>query len=295
MSMKYIDAKTIIISKSYPEWFNIRYNMNIYKGCQHGCIYCDSRSDCYQNSNFDEIVAKKDALKIIERELKSKRKKGIIGTGAMSDPYNLMERKYQLTRGALKLFNSYGFGVSLITKSDLVTRDIDLFQKIGQHSSVCIGLTITAASDSLAKKIEPVAPSSSKRFLAIKKLTEKGIYAGILMMPILPFISDKEENILTIIKNAAQSGVKFIYPLFGLTLRRGQREYFYSALDKLFPGLSQKYKHFFGNKYECLSPEHQKLSEVFKNACEKYSIVYKMSEIVKAAEDNVQIQQLPLF
>lgn len=293
--MKYIDAKTIIIPKSCPEWFDINYNMNIYKGCTHGCIYCDSRSDCYKISNFDEIVAKKEALRIIDKELKSKRKKGIIGTGAMSDPYNPLEQEYELTRGALNLINSYGFGISLVTKSDLVTRDIDIFQKISQHSSLCIGITITAATDSLAKKIEPAAPSPTKRFLALKKLTANGLYSGILMMPILPFISDSEDNILSIVQNAAGCGANFIYPLFGLTLRQGQREYFYHALEKFAKELVPKYKKAFGNRYGCLSPKNKKLYQIFKKACEKYRIVYKMTDIIEGAKDKVQVRQLPLL
>ena len=293
--MKYIDAQTIIIPKSCPEWFDISYNMNIYKGCKHGCIYCDSRSDCYKISDFEEIVAKKEALKIIERELKSKRKKRIIGTGAMSDPYNPFERKYQLTRGALELINSYGFGISLVTKSDLVTRDIDILRKINQHSSVCVGITITAVTDSLSKKIEPAAPISSKRFLAVKQLTENGIYSGILMMPILPFISDSEENIIAIVKNAAECGANFIYPFFGLTLRQGQREYFYGALEKFARELVPRYKKTFGHRYECLAPKYKKLYQIFKNACEKYRIVYQMTDIIEGAKDKVQIRQLPLL
>ncbi|MBU5439021.1 radical SAM protein [Tissierella sp. MSJ-40] len=294
--MKYIAAKNIIIPKKDPSrWFGINYNMNIYRGCSHNCIYCDSRSECYQINNFNEIVAKEDALLIIERELKSKRKTGIVGTGAMSDPYNPMERKHRLTKGALELINKYGFGINIITKSDLIVRDIDLLRKINIHSPVCIGITITAANDELSSKIEPDSPRSSERFLAIKELSDHRIYTGVLMMPILPFISDSEENIISIVRKGVECGAKFIYPWFGVTLRLGQREYFYNELDKEFPGIKERYKKSYGNSYECLSHNHKKLWELFIRECNNYRIDYKMSDIIKNYKQNVQIKQMSLF
>lgn len=294
--MKYINAKTIITHNKYPNaWFGNKYNMNIYRGCSHGCIYCDSRSDCYQIENFDEIVAKKDALYIIDKELKSKRKTGIVGTGAMSDPYNPMEKEYKLTRGALELINTYGFGINITTKSDLITRDIDILKDINKHSPVCIGVTITATVDSLSMKIEPSAPVSSKRFAVIDELSKNGIYAGILMMPILPFISDDEENIISIVKIGAECGAKFIYPWFGMTLRSGQREYFYNKLDKIYPGVNGKYQKIFAYTYECLCPNHKNLWDLFKKECNKYDIVYKMSDVIQGAKDNVHTKQLSMF
>lgn len=294
--MKYIDAKTIITHNKYPDsWFGNKYNMNIYRGCSHKCIYCDSRSDCYQIKNFDEIIAKKDALKIIEKELKSKRKTGVVGSGAMSDPYNPFEKKYMLTRGALELINSYGFGINITTKSDLVTRDIDIIKKINIHSPVCIGITITTATDALSMKIEPEAPVSSKRFAAIDMFSQNEIYAGILMMPILPFISDNKENIVSIIRIAAEVGAKFIYPSFGLTLRSGQREYFYHKLERLYPGLKERYQRTFGDAYQCSSPNHKELWTLFKKTCKNYNIDYRMRDIIEGAKNNVQIKQMSFF
>lgn len=294
--MKYIDAKTIISHNKYPDsWFGNKYNMNIYRGCNHRCIYCDSRSDCYQIKNFDEITAKKDALKIIEKELKSKRKTGIVGTGAMSDPYNLLEREHMLTRGALELINRYGFGVNITTKSDLISRDIDILKKINIHSPVCIGITITTATDELSMKIEPSAPISSKRFAAIEELSKSGIYTGILMMPILPFISDNEDNIISIIEMAAKTGAKFIYPSFGVTLRSGQREYFYHKLERIYPGMKEKYQETFGNAYQCSSPNYKNLRRLFKKVCEDHNIVYRMRDIIEGAKNSVQMKQLSLF
>lgn len=293
--ISFIFAKTIISHTAHPEtWFGNTYNMNIYRGCCHGCIYCDSRSECYHVENFDEIVAKENALAIIEKELKSKRKKGLIGTGAMSDPYNPQEAEYRFTEGALQLIDRYRFGVNIITKSDLVVRDIDLLKRINLHAPVGIGITITMADDDLVSRIEPVAPMSSRRFAAIRNLTDHEIYAGILMTPILPFISDNVKNILTIVRLAAENGAKFIYPSFGMTLRDGQREYFYRALDKLYPGMKQKYIKNFGNSYQCLSPGHQNLYKIFRRECEYWGIAYRMPDIIQGIHYSAGGRQLKL-
>jgi DNA repair photolyase len=290
-----IPAKTIITHTAHPEtWFGNTYNMNIYRGCCHGCIYCDSRSACYHVENFDKIVAKENALTIIEKELKSKRKKGLVGTGAMSDPYNPQEGKYRFTEGALQLIDRYGFGVNVITKSDLVVRDIVLLKRINMHAPVGIGITITIADDNLAARIEPAAPASSRRFAAIRNLTEQGIYAGILMTPILPFISDNPENISAIIRLAAENGARFIYPAFGMTLREGQREYYYRAVERLYPGLSRKYIETFGNSYQCLSPSHQSLDKFFQRECEHLNIPYRMPDIIQGISNSAGGRQLGL-
>ncbi len=294
--MEFISAKTIV--SGYYEsnaWFGDNYNMNIYKGCCHGCIYCDSRSECYRIDNFDVIRAKENALALINKELKSKKRTGVIGTGAMSDPYNPFEREYKLTRGALELINIHGFGVSLITKSDLVIRDIDILKKIKNHSPVLVKITITTCSDELCKKIEPNVAVSSKRFFAIKELSENGIFAGILLMPVLPFLEDNEENIRSIVKQAYENGAKFIFPSFGVTLRQNQRDWYYKKLDEKFPGIKQKYIQQFGNSYECYSPKAKQLWNIFKEDCEKYGIVYKMSDIIKAYKKGYEKDQLSLF
>ena len=225
--------------------------MNIYKGCCHGCIYCDSRSECYRIDNFDVVRAKKDALALINKELKSKKRTGVIGTGAMSDPYNPFEKEYSLTRGALELINIHGFGVSIATKSDLITRDIDILKKIKSHSPVLVKITITTCDDELCKKIEPNVGVASKRFSAIKELSDNGIFAGILLMPVLPFLEDNEDNISGIVNLAHENGAKFIYPAFGVTLRQNQRDWYYKKLDEKFPGIKQKYIQQFRNDYEC--------------------------------------------
>jgi DNA repair photolyase len=280
--MELISAKTIVSKTKNSAWFGTDYNMNIYKGCSHGCIYCDSRSECYHIDDFDTVRAKENALEIINRDLKSKTKLGVIGTGAMSDPYNPFEKEYELTRNALKLVANYNFGIAIATKSDLVTRDIDILKEIKKNAPVIIKITITAANDNLSKTVEPNAPVSSKRFSAIKELTENNIFAGILLMPVLPYIEDNEENIKEIILLAKESGAKFIYPAFGVTLRQNQREWYFKKLDKHFPTLKEKYSKQFGNSYSCVSPNAKALWNLFKSECERFGILYKMQDIVSA-------------
>lgn len=294
--MNLIPAKTII--SNYTEktnWFGNNYNMNIYKGCCHGCIYCDSRSECYGVENFDEVRAKENSRSIIERELKSKRRNGVVGTGAMSDPYNPFEKEYKLTRGALKLMDKYKFGVSITTKSSLIVRDIDILNSIKNHSPVLSLMTITTNDDELSEKIEPNVDVTSKRFKAIKELSDNDIFTGILMMPILPFINDNEENIKKIIKSAHESGAKFIYPAFGVTLRQNQRTYFYQQLDKQFPNLKQKYINEYGNTYTCNSPNAKNLRQIFKEECNKYDILYKMPDIINGYKENYKDKQISIF
>ncbi len=294
--MKFIPAKTII--SGYAEnnsWFGNNYNMNIYKGCCHGCIYCDSRSECYRIDNFDEVRAKENALAIIERELRSKRRKGVVGTGAMSDPYNVLEKDHCLTRGALALVNAYGFGISIATKSELVTRDIDILKKIKAHSPVLIKITITTFDDELCKKIEPNVAVSSKRFEAIKELSANGIFAGILMMPVLPFLEDNEDNISGIVHNADECGAKFIYPAFGVTLRQNQREWFYNKLDESFPAIKEKYIRQYGNSYMCNSPKAKELWELFRKKCDACGILYRMEDIIEAYKSGYGSTQISIF
>lgn len=294
--MRLIPTKQILSAWSNGDnWFGTNYGMNIYKGCCHGCIYCDSRSECYHVDNFDEVRGKENALAIIEGELKSKRRKGIVGTGAMSDPYNPFEESYKLTRGALELIQKYGFGIGVTTKSDLVLRDIDLFLKIKEHSPSMVNFTITTYEDSLCRKIEPNVAVTSERFAAIKKLSGAGIFGGVLLGPILPFINDTEENIKLIVMQAANCGAKFVHPFFGVTLRQNQRAYFYDQLDRMFPGLKQQYMKTFGDSYQCSSPNAKNLKKVFISECEKYNLLYKMPDIIRALKANYEERQISFF
>ena len=298
--MEHIDAKTII--SQYIEnnqWFGINYNMNIYKGCCHGCIYCDSRSSCYGIEDFDRVRAKDNAVEIIRKELRGKRKKGVVGTGAMSDPYNPFEKKERLTRGALKQINNFNFGVAIATKSSLITRDIDILKKIKEHSPVLIKMTITTLDDELCSKIEPNVSLSSERFNAIKKLSDNGIYTGVLLMPILPFINDDEENIIGIVKKAHECGAKFIFAYgMGVTLRENQRQHYYEKLIELFPEekLAKKYIEIYENRYEYQSINSKTLWQCFKRECEKYNMLYKMEDIILSYKDiNNKKEQISWF
>ncbi|ACC98583.1 Putative DNA repair photolyase [Elusimicrobium minutum Pei191] len=295
--MKYIPAKTLI-TKVKPSlfWFATDYNMNIYRGCSHGCIYCDSRSQCYRIENFDEVRAKEDAVAKISFELSRKRQKGLIASGAMSDPYNPQESKHNLTRNALKEIDRYGFGLALATKSPLVTRDIDIIKSICTRSSVIIKITITCAQDSLSKQIEPNVSPSSERFAALKQLSDNGIFCGVLLMPVLPFINDTEDNILSIVRQTAAAGAKFIYSYFGVTLRDNQRDYFYNKIADLFPYAKEKYITAFGESYSCQSPKTNQLTRAFKKECDKFGILYNMKDIIAAYKKPQEIkEQLELF
>lgn len=291
--MEFVQAKTILQKASHgEEWFGIDYNMNLYKGCCHKCIYCDSRSNCYQVEEFDRVRAKKNEIEILNQELKSKRKKGVIGIGAMSDTYNPFEKEYEITRNALKLISYYNFGVSIETKSNLIARDIDLFKEINSKADLILKFTITTANDELSKKIEPNVCVSSERLKAMKKISDNGLFVGTLLTPIIPFITDSEENIRDVIRLSAENGAKFVFSMGGVTLRENQREYFYEQLDKSFPKLKEKYIRTYGNNYFCY-PLNKNLENVFKEECEKYGLLYKMKDIIKAyKKENSEQEQL---
>lgn len=295
--MEYIPAKTIVTRNKSTAWFGANYNMNIYKGCCHGCIYCDSRSECYHVENFDRVRAKANALEIIRNDLRRKVRTGVIATGAMSDPYNPFEKELKLTRHALELIYAYGFGVAIDTKSDLISRDIDVLQDIASASPVIAKLTVTAAEDGLCGKIEPNAPLSSQRFAAIRKLADAGIFAGVLMMPILPFLEDNEKNVLGIVHMASESGARFVYPAFGMTQRQGQREFFHQKLDELFPGegLADKYRTRYGDFYQCSSPRAKALWNVFCDECDRLGLLYRMEDIVSAYKTGYTGSQLSFY
>ena len=295
--MKFIRAKTILSKVKYGnEWYGIDYNMNLYRGCSHSCIYCDSRSNCYHIENFDLVRGKENALYILEQELSKNREKGIIGIGSMSDTYNPKELEYEQTRGALKLISKYGFGVSIDTKSDLILRDIDLLKEINSKNNVIIKFTITTPNDELSKIIEPNVCVSSKRLQAIKKLSDNGIFVGIMMNPVLPFITDNEEDIKELVKLAYENGAKFIHTYMSMTLRENQRDYYFYKLDQHFIGIKEKYIKYYGDKYNCIVPNYKRLYKVFTDECTKYGILYDMKEIIKAYRKVIKSnEQITLF
>ena len=295
--MEYIPAKHIVTNvPSAGQWFGIDYNMNIYRGCCHGCIYCDSRSACYRIQDFDKVRAKKDALRIIRDDLRRKTRTGVVGMGAMSDPYNPMEESLQLTRHALELIHAFGFGVAIATKSDLILRDIDILKDIAQYAPVLLKVTVTAAEDGLCKKIEPRAPVSSRRFEAIRQLSEVGLFTGILLMPVLPFIEDTDENILEIVEKAHEAKARFIYPAFGMTLRDVQRDWYYGKLIQQFPDerLVEKYQKRYGSSYRCVSPRTKHLWSIFSQQCSDRNILFDMKDIICAYKRGYENQQLTL-
>lgn len=274
---KEITARKLLSHVTRPDpWFGIKHSMNIYRGCEHQCIYCDSRSECYGIEDFSNLYIKVNALELLERELFSLRTKGTIGTGAMNDPYTKAEQSLNLTRGALQLIARYRFPVHILTKSNLVLRDLDLLKIIsGKYAAV--SFTITTADQKLAAQIEPGASLPKERFKAIKKLSEAGIYTGIYMMPILPFLEDNEENIKEIVNKAALSGAKYIIPWFGMTLRDRQRGYYYQKLDQFFPGVKRKYINTYGNNYQCAVINAKKLSLLFARLCQEQAIATQLS------------------
>lgn len=292
--MDTIPAKTIITKNKDTSWFGADYNMNLYRGCNHGCIYCDSRSSCYRVDNFDHVRVKENALQIVRDELRRKVRTGVIGIGSMSDAYNSFERTEQVTRHALELIDAFGFGISMLTKSDLILRDIDIYQCIAEHSPVLCMETITTFEDDLSRKIEPAAPVSSVRFEVIRKLADAGLYTGVVMTPLLPFLEDTEENIREMVKRTADSGAKFIYGIMGVTVRDGQREYFYNELTRNFPGegLAERYQKTYGYRYHCSSRKAKKLWEVFTEECRKAGLLYDMKDIIHSYKKNYECTQL---
>jgi DNA repair photolyase len=289
--IKEITAKTLLSHAKQPDpWFGIKYSMNLYRGCQHQCIYCDSRSECYRIENFNDILIKVNAIELLDRELSRKRVKGTIGTGAMNDPYMPVEADVKITQRALQVILKHKFPVHILTKSELVLRDLEILKQI-KKVYAAVSFTVTTINDELGKKLEPGASLVSKRFDALYKLASEGITTGILLMPVLPFIEDTEENIKGIIKRASESGASYIIPAFGMTLRDRQREYYYNQLDRLFPGARQKYEIHYGEKYYCSVPCYKNLENIFHEDCMKYNI----AERIKPFQETSSSDQLQLL
>ena len=292
-----IPAKTIVQkTKSADAWFGVDYNMNIYRGCSHGCIYCDSRSDCYRNTDFDTVKVKKDALRIIRDDLRRKVKTGVVGSGAMSDPYNPLEHTQRLTRNSLELINAYTFGASLCTKSALIVRDSDVLNDISKHSPVIIKMSITAFDDELSKRLEPNVSVTSERLAALSELSKTGLFCGVLLVPVLPFITDTEDNIKMILQGAKDAGAKFVYSYMGMTLRQGNREYFYQQLDNL--GMSEmkyKYQNRFDLRYSISSPKIKKLCSIYREECNRLGLLCSMKAIIHQYKADYEMGQLSLF
>lgn len=291
--MEWIPARQIVLrSKEDGSFYGYDYNMNLYRGCCHGCIYCDSRSECYRIEPFERVRAKQDALAIMGRELRLRHRAGVISTGAMSDPYNPFEKELELTRGALELVDRHRFGISILTKSPLITRDVGLLQRIAHHSVVSAKLTVTAADDALCKQLEPHVAPTSERFGAIRTLADAGLMTGISIVPVLPFLTDTSENIRTLVEMAAAAGARYVYMEPGVTLRGNQRAHFYSQLDRLFPGIAQEYQSTYGNRYRCTTRHHRELRRTLAAACRRHGLLCRLSDILAAQKAPYEQPQL---
>lgn len=254
--------------------------MNIYRGCLHGCIYCDSRSLCYQmNHKFEDIEVKANAVKLLENALRRKRNKCMIGTGAMSDPYMPIEEKLGNMRKCLEVIERYGFGVTMITKSTKVLRDLDLLKKINEKSKCVVQMTLTTYDEDLCRIVEPNVETTYERFRALEILRDNCIPTVVWLCPILPFINDTEENIRGILDYCVRAKVKGIINFdMGVTLRDGNREYFYKKLDEHFPELKEKYIRMYGNSYQLSSPNSRQLNMIYKSECIKNGIMCDVNE-----------------
>lgn len=258
-----------------------RNGMNLYRGCSHGCIYCDSRSTCYQmNHVFEDIEVKRNCLEVLESELRRKRTKCMISTGAMSDPYLPLERTLQYTRKSLELIRDLGFGATVLTKSDLVLRDLDVIEAIHRSTRFVLQMTLTTYDESLCTILEPHVASTRRRFEVLQRFREAGIPTVVWLSPILPFINDTKENLEGILTYCNDAGVKGIICFdMGVTLRSGDREYFYAALDRHFPGLKERYIQTYGNAYSLLSPNHPQLMAQLKSFCRENNMLCRPDQV----------------
>ena len=270
--MHYADYKTILSPQG---------GMNIYRGCTHGCIYCDSRSTCYQmKHDFEDIEIKRNAVRILEEQLKRRRKPCMIGTGAMCDPYIHLEEELQITRQCLKLIGQYGFGLAIQTKSSRILRDMDILCAINAKTKCVVQITLTTFDEDLCRIIEPDVSTTAERFAVLENMRDAGIPAVVWLDPILPFINDTDDNLYGILDYCVRAKVRGIICFgFGVTMREGNRDYFYKKLDEYFPGMKQRYIKAFGSGYECLSPNNDRLTGIFRDECRRHSILCRSDDV----------------
>lgn len=289
--MHFVNAKSILSAKN---------GMNLYRGCSHGCIYCDSRSKCYHMEHaFEDIEVKENAIELLEDALKRKRSKCMLGTGSMTDPYIPLEKEIGNVRKALSLADQYGFGFTLITKSDRVLRDLDLLKAINDKTKCVVQMTLTTYDEDLCKKIEPNVSTTRERAAVLQKLRDAGIPTVVWLSPVLPFINDTEENIRGVLEYCIEAEVYGIICFgMGMTLREGNREYFYSQLDRLFPHLKEKYIRTYGTQYQISSPRNDMLMKIFHQLCEDNGILHdndRIFEYLCSFEEKSQYVQLNLL
>lgn len=270
--MHFVNAKSLLSAAN---------GMNLYRGCTHGCIYCDSRSRCYHIDHaFEDIEVKQNAPELLEKALHSKRKKCMIGTGSMCDPYLPLEKELGLTRRCLEIIHRHGFGVSVLTKSDLILRDLDLLAGIHRRAKCVVQMTLTTADEALCRLLEPNVCTTRRRYEVLKIMQQEGIPTVVWFCPVLPFINDTEANVRAILDMCFDAGVQGVMSFgMGLTLREGDREYYYQKLDEHFPGLKQRYVQTFGLDYECPSPKQRELYEIFDRECAAHGVMHHPDEI----------------
>lgn len=286
--MHMVQAKGILSAKN---------GMNIYRGCTHGCIYCDARSDCYNMTHaFEDIEVKQNAPQLLEQALKAKRRRCMIGTGAMSDPYLHAEKELRLTRSCLELIERYGFGLAIQTKSDLIMRDIDLIDSINRRAKAVVQMTLTTADEDLCRIAEPNVCTTKRRFEVLCEMHERGIHTVVWLSPLLPYINDSPENVAAIVDMAGKAGCMGIICFdMGLTLRNGDREHYYSALERHFPGLRERYIREYGDAYMLTSPNAAKLWRVFVTECRSRGIEYRTDAVFDFMRRLEESEQLTLF
>ena len=290
--MHFVDAKGILTSN------NGMHGMNIYRGCSHGCIYCDSRSKCYHFTHaFEDIEVKQNAPDLLEKALRSKRKKCMVGTGAMSDPYMHCEEALGLTRQCLEIIKKYEFGLAIQTKSDRILRDIDLLDEINRAAKCVVQITLTTYDDDLCRILEPNVCNTKRRIEVLEEMKKRGIPTIVWLTPILPFINDTEENVTSILEECARVDVKGIIDFgMGLTLREGDREYYYAALDKHFPGMKQRYIQRYGNSYELPSPNAKALQGILRRICKENGMFSNPNDCFRYMNELPdKYQQMSLF
>ena len=272
--MHFVNAKSILSPKN---------GINIYRGCSHGCIYCDSRSICYNmNHRFEDIEVKENAPELLKTALMKKRQKFMIGTGSMTDPYIPIEKDLRCTRKCIEIIDEMNFGLTILTKSSLILRDLDILKNINKNSKCVVQMTMTTFDEKLCKTLEPNVSATYERFRTLETLRDEKIPTVVWLCPILPYINDSEENLNGILDYCIRAGVKGIICYgFGMTLRDGSRDYFYQKLDEHFPGLKERYIREFGDSYIVTSPNNQKLTGIFKNVCRKHGIMTDVKSIFK--------------
>jgi len=286
--MHFADYKTILSSKN---------GMNIYRGCTHGCIYCDSRSKCYQmKHDFEDIEIKRNAPEILENQLKKRRKPSMIFTGAMTDPYIHLEEKFQYMRKCLQAIDRQGFGVTILTKSTRILRDLDILKKINYKTKCVVQMTLTTFDEDLCRQLEPNVSTTAERVAALEIFRDARIPTVVWLGPFLPFINDDEENFKGILDYCVRAGIKGVICFgIGMTLREGSRDYFYQKLDQHFPGLKEQYIQKYGNQYECSSPNYQKLNKMLKETCKEHGILLHEDTFAYMYEFESKFGQMSLF